>query len=256
MSRIKMILADSNTTHLHYLQKQWENELDFDINAIVTTGPALLKQIDRVKPDVVVMDLLLKDMDGFAVLQALKDMPYHPMMIVYSALLEEPILQRCSDFGVAYFIKKPTEAMYLAKRIRMLCYPKDQSAKPIYDGSAFDAKARVRVTQLLNRIGMPAKLSGYRYLRRALLMSMANQTVLEDLSTRLYAPVAQEEGTNATNVERSIRYAIEHVFMYGHLDAIHKLFGFTINSNKGKPSNREFIAMLTDRMMISERHAK
>ena len=184
MSRIKMILADSSYTHLNHLQKQWENELDFDINALATTGSTLLKQIDRIKPDVVVMDLLLKEMDGFSVLEALKVRPYHPILIVYSALLDEIVLHRCSDFGVSYFIKKPTEAMYLAKRIRMLCYPKNQSAMPIYDGSVYDAETRIRVTQLLNRIGMPAKLSGYRYLRRALLMAMADSSVLEDLAAR------------------------------------------------------------------------
>ncbi len=251
MSRIKMILADSNYTHLNHLQKQWENELDFEINSLVTTGSALLKQIDRIKPDVVVMDLLLKETDGFTVLNALKEQSYHPILIVYSAMLDESILQRCSNFGVTYFIKKPTEAMYLAKRIRMLCYPRDKSSMPVYDSSAYDVESRIRVTGILNKIGMPTKLSGYRYLRRALLMAMADSTALEDLAARLYAPIAQAESTNANNVERSIRYAIEYVFMYGQLDAIQDLFGYTINSNKGKPSNREFIAMLTDRMMIS-----
>jgi len=251
MSRIRMILADSNYRHLNQLQKSWENELDFEINSMVTTGSTLLKQIDRIKPDIVIMDLLLKEMDGFAVLDALKDQPFHPILIVYSALLDEPTLERLNGCHVNYFIKKPTEAMYLARRIRMLCNARDSAFSSSIETGTYDAKSRMRVTQLLNMIGMPAKLSGYRYLRRALLMSLSDSSALDDLAGRLYAPIAEAENTIATNVERSIRYAIEFVFMYGQLDAIQKLFGFTINSNKGKPSNREFIAMLTDHMTIS-----
>jgi two-component system response regulator (stage 0 sporulation protein A) len=252
MSRIKMILADSNLSHMEDLREQWQNELDFDIHSLVTTGAALLRQIERAKPDVVVMDLLLKEADGFAVLKALKTHPQRPMVVVYSAILDDATLGQCTGYDVDYFVKKPTEAMYFARRIRMLFRRRNkESSDNVCANSGYPARARAKVTQMLNHIGMPAKLSGYRYLRRALLLASFDASSLDDLSSRLYGPIAIEEKTTATNVERSIRYAIEFVFMYGNLDAILDLFGFTVNSSKGKPSNREFIAMLADRMRIS-----
>jgi two-component system response regulator (stage 0 sporulation protein A) len=246
-----MILADSNYTHLESLRQCWQNELDFEIATLVTTGAALLKQIDRIKPDVVVMDLLLKEADGFTVLDAIRTKPERPALVVYSAILDDTVLMRLKGYDVDYCIKKPAEAMYLLRRIRMLCDNRSRTGASSHTNTAYNAEARTKVTQLLNAIGMPAKLSGYRYVRRALLLALADPRNMDDLAVRLYTPVATEERTTATNVERSIRYAIEFVFMYGHLEEIQSLFGYTVNSNKGKPSNREFIAMLSDRMRIS-----
>jgi len=251
MSRIKIILADSNYSHLEHLQREWHNELDFDIHCLVTTGGSLLKHVENSKPDVVVMDLTLKEMDGFTVLEKLQTNPDRPVIVVYSSILDAPILNHCAGFGVDYYVKKPTEATYLARRIRMLCQGKSKAGSTVFARSTYAIESRTKVTNLLNKIGMPNKLSGYRYLRRALLMVLEDKSMLEDLNSRLYAAVADEEKTIATNVERSIRYAIEFVFMYGCLDVLQELFGFTINSNKGKPSNREFLAMLVDHMTIS-----
>ncbi len=251
MSRIKIILADSNYVHMENLQQHWSDELDFDINRLVTTGSSLIKHIEQSKPDVVVMDLVLKELDGFAVLDRLQRVDPRPAIIVYSASIDDSILKRCAGYGVDYYIQKPAEPMHLAKRIRMLCHPDGETKPAMYQNNECAAELRIKVTQLLNTIGMPNKLRGYRYLRRALVHVLLDSKMLDDLASGLYVEIAKEEESTATNVERSIRYAIEFVFMYGCLDTLQDLFGFTVNSNKGKPSNREFIAMMSDHLSIS-----
>ena len=251
MGRIKIILADSNYVQLEYLRQQWQDEPDFDVRSLETTGSALLRHTRRINPDVVVMDLIFGDLDGFAVLEKLRGMEQRPLIIVCSSGLDETVKRRCADIGVDFYVPKPAEALCLARRIRMLLLPDSKARRPVYEKERHESQARASIAQLLNNIGMPNKLSGYRYLRRALLYVRENPKMLDDLASGLYATIANEEGTTPTNVERSIRYAIEFVFMYGCLDALQDLFGFTINSNKGKPSNREFIAMMADHLKVS-----
>jgi two-component system, response regulator, stage 0 sporulation protein A len=251
MSHIRIILADGNYIHLESLQQQWQNELDLHVVNTATSGVSLLGLIARIKPDIVVMDLALREMDGLEVLKRLNLGGFKPMVAVYSAMLDQTVINECARYGVDYFVCKPAESAVLAKRIRMLCSPEQFRRYGVFEGDSDTLQMRTKVTQLLNFIGMPNKLSGYRYLRRAILHALQAPKALDDLAGGLYVAIASEEGTTSVNVERSMRYAIEFVFMYGSLDALQELFGFTINSNKGKPSNREFIAMLSDHLSLS-----
>lgn len=108
------------------------------------------------------------------------------------------------------------------------------------------------VTQMIHEIGVPAHIKGYLYLRTAILMAVENMDVLNAVTKQLYPDIAREHGTTDTRVERAIRHAIEVAWERGNIDMIHDLFGYTIQADKGKPTNSEFIALMADRIRLDQ----
>lgn len=106
------------------------------------------------------------------------------------------------------------------------------------------------VTEMIHQLGVPAHIKGYHYLRAAILASIENQALLESVTKMLYPTVAQQFDTTSSRVERAIRHAIEIAWDRGDLDTINSFFGYTVNNCKGKPTNSEFIALLTDKLRL------
>ena len=108
------------------------------------------------------------------------------------------------------------------------------------------------VTQMIHEIGVPAHIKGYLYLRTAIIMAVENMDILNAVTKQLYPDIAKEYGTTDTRVERAIRHAIEVAWERGNIDVINDLFGYTIQADKGKPTNSEFIALMSDRIRLDK----
>ncbi len=108
------------------------------------------------------------------------------------------------------------------------------------------------VTQMIHEIGVPAHIKGYLYLRTAIIMAVENMDILNAVTKQLYPDIAREYGTTDTRVERAIRHAIEVAWERGNIDVINDLFGYTIQADKGKPTNSEFIALMSDRIRLDK----
>ena len=118
--------------------------------------------------------------------------------------------------------------------------------------NGFRKDLNMQVTKMIHEIGVPAHIKGYLYLRTAILMAVENMDVLNAVTKQLYPDIAKEHGTTDTRVERAIRHAIEVAWERGNIDMIHDLFGYTIQADKGKPTNSEFIALMADRIRLDQ----
>ena len=107
-----------------------------------------------------------------------------------------------------------------------------------------------KVTEIIHEIGVPAHIKGYQYLREAIIMSVNDMEMLNSITKILYPEIAKKYQTTPSRVERAIRHAIEVAWSRGKMDTIDELFGYTINNGKGKPTNSEFIALITDKMRL------
>ena len=107
-----------------------------------------------------------------------------------------------------------------------------------------------RVTEIIHEIGVPAHIKGYQYLREAIIMSVNDMEMLNSITKILYPEIAKKYQTTSSRVERAIRHAIEVAWSRGKMDTFDELFGYTINNGKGKPTNSEFIALITDKMRL------
>lgn len=109
------------------------------------------------------------------------------------------------------------------------------------------------VTDMIHEIGVPAHIKGYQYLREAIMMSVEDVEMLGSITKILYPTIAKKYQTTPSRVERAIRHAIEVAWSRGRMETLDALFGYTINTGKGKPTNSEFIALIADKIRLQYR---
>ncbi len=212
-------------------------------------GNILLNAIADEKPDVVVMESVMPHMDAVELLKHLKAQGgFFPIFIITSSYDNSFIERQVIEYGASYYLLKPFELKALADLIFTLTSTMNQKI------SGQDLE--IVVTDMIHQLGVPAHIKGYHYLRSAIMFSIANPELLDSVTKLLYPTVAQRFDTTSSRVERAIRHAIEIAWDRGDLDILNSFFGYTVNTCKGKPTNSEFIALLTDKLRLQLKTGK
>lgn len=251
---IRVLLADDNKDFCDVVSSFLGKQDDIEVVDVAHDGVETYSKILSEKPDVVILDGIMPRLDGIGVLEkisAQRPEVKKPIVIMLSAVTQEKITQKAIDLGAEYYMAKPFDMDALVMRIRQL----KESARPgtnksltFRDEPAISLEAKV--TNVLHEIGVPAHIRGYHYMREAIIMSVNDLDVLNYITKELYPSIAKKCGTTPSRVERAIRHAIEVAFSRGKIDVIDNLFGYTVNTHKGKPTNSEFIALIADRLRI------
>lgn len=246
---IRVVIADDNREYCALFALQWESSEDVEIVEIVHDGEAAVEAISKHRPSAVILDIIMPQLDGLGVMERVNrlELEEKPKFIVVSALALDRVTQMAVELGATYYFVKPFDAMVMLRRIVELCCP---GKRALSGGSSGTGSVEATVTQAIHRIGIPPHIRGYQYVREAILMVLQDMTLLKAVTTRLYPLIADKYGTRPTRVERALRHAIEVAWSRGDMEAIQEYFGFTVNSEKGKPTNSEFIAMIADRIKI------
>lgn len=214
-------------------------------------GTALLETIKSDAPDVVVMDAILPHMDAIELMKKVQASGgKRPQFIVTSAYDNPFIEKQVMQGGAAYFMLKPFEISALGERITSLT----QGGMTGRNAPGTE-NMEIVVTDVIHQLGVPAHIKGYHYLREAILSSIEDPELLESVTKLLYPTVAKRFDTTSSRVERAIRRAIEIAWDRGNLDTLNAFFGYTVNTCKGKPTNSEFIALITDKLRLQHRVA-
>jgi two-component system response regulator (stage 0 sporulation protein A) len=210
-------------------------------------GNVLMNTILEEKPDVVVIDSVMPHMDAIELIKRTKaEASVFPFFIVTSGY-DNPFVERqIMELGAAYFMLKPFDVSTLADRILSLTSQESGGQQSAQD-------LELIVTDVIHQLGVPAHIKGYHYLRAAILASIENAELLESVTKLLYPTVAQKFNTTSSRVERAIRHAIEIAWDRGDLDVLNSFFGYTVNTCKGKPTNSEFIALITDKLRLQRK---
>lgn len=220
----------------------------YDLYAITRKkdGAVLLNSILDEQPDVVIVDTTMPHMDAIELIKRTKaESQKFPAFIVTSGY-DNPFVERqIMELGAAYFMLKPFDTATLAERILSITSQRTQT-------SAQDLE--ITVTDVIHQLGVPAHIKGYHYLRAAILASIDNPELLDSITKMLYPTVAQIFNTTSSRVERAIRHAIEIAWDRGDLDILNSFFGYTVNTYKGKPTNSEFIALITDKLRLQQKN--
>ncbi|MBQ7047140.1 MAG: sporulation transcription factor Spo0A [Oscillospiraceae bacterium] len=215
-------------------------------------GSVLFETIKNDRPDVVVIDAVLPHMDAIDIIQKVKTLGgKSPEFIITSAYDNSFIEKQVMESGAAYFMLKPFELRTLGERILSLV-----RGGKIRQSSEEREDMEVVVTEVIHQLGVPAHIKGYHYLREAILSSLERKELLESVTKELYPSVAQKFDTTSSRVERAIRHAIEIAWDRGNLDTLNSFFGYTVNTCKGKPTNSEFIALITDKIRLKYKSAE
>ncbi len=246
---VKVIIADDNRDLCHMLTRFLEKQEGIEVQGVANSGEEVLERLwgEGELPDVLILDLIMPRLDGIAVLEKMALLgDSRPRVIVLSALGQEGIVRRALELGADYYMVKPFNLDVLARRIRELA--EKRPAEPRKDLASVNLESRV--TALMHELGIPAHIRGYLYLREAIVLSAAQVEYIGAVTKELYPTIARKYGTLPARVERAIRHAIEVAFSRGNAEVLQKFFGHTVNPEKGKPTNAEFIALLADRLRM------
>lgn len=263
--KIKIVLADDNKDFCQVLKEYLSNEEDIEILGIAKDGVEALQLVQEKEPDLLVLDVIMPHLDGLGVIEKLNGMNLSkmPKIIVLSAVGQDKITQTAINLGADYYIVKPFDFVIFINRIRELVLNKPVSpqvkTKPVAElqmmrtnesPKASAGNIETEITNIIHEIGVPAHIKGYLYLREAIKMVIDNVELLGAVTKELYPSIAKKFNTTPSRVERAIRHAIEVAWSRGKVDTINKLFGYTVHTTKGKPTNSEFIAMIADKLRL------
>ena len=246
MSRkISVLLADNS----EYFAVPCANAMKscgLEVTMTEKDGKAVLEALTNQKYDVLLMDLFLPRLDALGVLEGLAQAEHRPLVMVMSGF-DNPALEReAMAAGADYYFLKPFDAAAISHRIQLLCgdHPTEVAVRR---GAS---ELELQVTEIIHQIGVPAHIKGYQYLRDAILMAIEDDSIINAVTKRLYPAVAKKHGTTSSRVERAIRHAIEVAWDRGDVDILTAYFGYTIHNERGKPTNSEFIAMISDKFRL------
>ena len=224
-------------------------------------GEEALMKIERYHPDIVIADVWLSKLDGIGVIRRAQALSYgndkKPEFIVVSLVASQHIFIEASSAGAALCILKPYDPTSLCDHIRSLSETRgvsiNSTAKtPVPSQSNADIEAQI--TKIIHQIGVPAHIRGYQYLRTAIMMTVRDNDIINSVTKVLYPSVAKKYSTTTSRVERAIRHAIEVAWDRGDVDTLNSYFGYTIQNNRGKPTNSEFIAMIADNLVLQTKY--
>ncbi len=233
----------------------------FESYFISKDGIRVIEMIEEKNPDVVIMDLFMPRADAIAVIKkvARNNKIKTPVFIVLSNFASPVLEKETMKVGASYFVIKPFNPKDLAERILQFASIKkigNTTRNDFFTNSSDTIKdLEMRVTEMLHQIGVPAHIKGYHYLRNSIIMSVENPEIINAVTKQLYPAVAKSFSTTPSRVERAIRHAIEVAWDRGDVDILNSYFGYTIHNGRGKPTNSEFIAMISDKLRLQVKSA-
>lgn len=222
----------------------------YSVCACCNDGESAIDNIVNLQPDVVILDLILPKVDGFAVLDFIskKLLTKRPLVIVVSALTQDAFVNKALSAGANDFLAKPFSLDSLKSHIDALF-----SGTPITNNSLSKSKSKVieeQITTVFLTIGIPAHIKGYQYLREAIKLTFEHPNYINNITKELYPAIAQKFETTPSKVERAIRHAIEIAWNRGRIESINTIFGIKVYNNADRPTNSEFIALVADKMLL------
>lgn len=244
MERISVIIADSNKESVDKICDYLNSQTEFTASPAYD-GESAYSLICQTHPDVVLVDAILPNLDGLCLLKRISMLDRKPSVIGWSVSNSQVIIESFMSEGASYFMMKPQPMEYIAERIRNAATPSVSAQTEETKTSNEDDLERT-VTKFIHELGVPAHIKGYQYIRSAIMMVVEDMDMLNYITKQLYPEIAKKYGTTASRVERAIRHSIEVAWSRGKAETMDKIFGYTVHTEKGKPTNSEFIAMVAD----------
>ncbi len=196
--------------------------------------------------DMLIMDILMPEVDGISILEAMKENNIKKKVIILSSYKKESTIKMINKYDVDYYLVKPLDVKVLEKRIIDITNPEGE------ESDSKDSKVEIEISKLLHSLGIPSHIRGYQYIRESVYMMYENPDMLGGITKAIYPEIAVRFDTTASRVERAIRHAIEVSWSRGDYELMEELFGHSVDYDRSKPTNSEFIATLADNLRLKK----
>ncbi len=251
--KMTMVLMQNDEEEAQQNRERF-SALGLEVLGVCGSGTDGVRVIAELQPDVVVMDSFLPGRSSYDILAALQEVGYckNTVFAVISQVPNDRLAQQVMDAGGDLFLIPPLDYQFIRDRFIAILNIKRAGKEQPNDGR-FELERYV--AELMHEVGVPAHIRGYDYIRDSIMLSLNDRNMLKAITKDLYPTVAKNNNTTASRVERAIRHAIEVAWGRGDIDVLNAIFGFTVKSSKGKPTNGEFISMLTERIRLDRQLA-
>lgn len=254
MKSIRILIVEDNAQQRDFLSDNLNGRNGISVAGTAPDGLTALELTQRLRPQLMLLDMVMPRLDGFGVLERLQQFPaeQRPAVIATTALSRDDFITRAMELGTAYYLVKPLELPFLTRQILTLA---SRTASPPLPPEEAEDVDRL-VTAMLMQIGVPAHLSGYKFIRTALLMVIDRPELFSSLTGVLYPEIARQFGTTASCVERAIRHAISSTWNRGGSESYRRLLGRQASTVGDKPTNSEFLAQVCEGLRLKRlRHS-
>jgi len=259
MNDMRIMLVDDNAELRRTMREHLQRQENMRIMAECATGLEALEALARTPVDVIILDIIMPQMDGYSFLEEMnrQQLQNPPQVIVVSALGRDDFIMRAVELGARFYMIKPVDMNTLTQRIREVCGQASDVPVPANRVSLPGRAPTIdeKLASLFLTIGIPAHIKGYAFLREAVKMVIENPDVINRITKELYPGIGKRFNTSASKVERAIRHAIEVAWSRGRIDTLNKAFGCRVATKEDKPTNGEFIAMIADKLALEQRTA-
>lgn len=252
--KITILVADDNKGYVELLSSHFKEEYYVDKVLCAYNGEEAYNLTKEYSPDLVLLDIIMPNLDGIGYLKKINsNLSKRPIVIALSVSGSDVTMNAVMLAGAQYFIIKPQSPEFISDIVKVFA---NVDNKTQLISSNFENKAKTeqdietKVTSVIHELGVPAHIKGYQYIRTAILMVIENMDMLNYITKRLYPEIAKKYSTTSSRVERAIRHSIEVAWTRGRAETMNEIFGYTVHTGKGKPTNSEFIAMVADRIRL------
>lgn len=247
MEKIRVLMIDDNQGLVNMVCEYFKDHNKIEV--VLTCGDGeeglntILNKGDEY--DVVLLDIVMPKKDGLYVLDELNKRGIEKNIIVETSYNEAKVIRKVSEYGVSYYVLKPFDLVDLENKI--IDVFNNMSSKSI---NLYHSNLQISITKMLHELGMPSHIKGYQYIREGISMIYNDPNLIGGITKELYPELAIKFDTTVSRVERAIRHAIEVSWNRGNWDYMEELFGHSVDIDKAKPTNSEFIVTVADKLRL------
>ena len=245
---IKLLMVDDNVNLVKMVSEYFKNKDNISLEFVAHDGKEGIELIEEKQNefDVLLLDLIMPKKDGLYVLEEMKKRGINKNVIVETSYNTQEVIKQVSDYNVNYFILKPFELDDLENRIMGISKRKDDTKTLDF----YHNNLQVSITKILHELGIPSHIKGYQYIREGVSIIFERPETIGGITKELYPELASKFDTTVSRVERAIRHAIEVSWNRGDWELMEEIFGHSVDIDKAKPTNSEFIVTVADKLRL------
>ncbi len=246
-TNVRVLFIDDSESLVKKAKEYFSSHAVINLVKVINNGKEGLEYIKNHSEefDVLVMDIIMPEVDGISILEEMQKENINKNVIVLTSYGKETIVKLINPFDVDYFMVKPANMEILEKRILDIMNLSVEEKK--------DRNVELAISKLLHSLGIPSHIRGYQYIRESVYMMYENPDMLGGVTKWIYPELASKYDTTSSRVERAIRHAIEVSWARGDYDLMDELFGHSVDFDKSKPTNSEFIMTLADNLRLNNK---
>ena len=247
--KTRLLMIDDNIKLVDMIEEYFSKNKNIEVSIKCYSGEEGIKVVENKidEYDVIILDLIMPNKDGIYVLEEMKKRNIDKPVIISTSYNSDDMIRRVSEYGVKYFLLKPYELSDLENRILELTNSNEKENKNI---NLYHNNLQISITKVLHELGVPSHIKGYQYIREGINLLYYNPDMIGGITKELYPEIAEKFDTTVSRVERAIRHAIEVSWNRGDWDLMDEIFGHSVDIDKAKPTNSEFIVTIADKLRL------